>query len=48
MKLLGRILALLIAALLSVFAVQRFIRRLYSGWGERYVEIGLDLSDDRE
>ena len=39
MKLFGRIAAILIAAIISIFAVQRFIRRLYDNFGRRYITL---------
>ena len=39
MKILGRAMAVLIAAVISVFAVQRFIKRVYQSWGKKYITI---------
>lgn len=39
MKVLLRLVAVLTTALLSVFAVQRLVKKLYSGMGKKYVVI---------
>ena len=39
MKIFGRVMAILIASIISVFAVQRFIKRVYQSWGKKYITI---------
>lgn len=49
MKLLGKILAALIAGVIAVLAVQQVFRRVYMGWlglGKKYVDLPSDEADE--
>lgn len=39
MKMVGRVIAIVLAGVLSVFAVQQGIRRLYRGFGGHYITL---------
>lgn len=39
MKLFGKILAAVIAGLISVIVVQRLIRRVYTNFGKKYIDL---------
>lgn len=39
LKVLGRIIAVLLAAVVSVVAVQRLVRKLYTDVGKKYIAI---------
>ena len=48
MKMIGKIIALLLAAIVSVLAVQQTIKRMYAGWGRRYIDLTSDNGGEDE
>lgn len=47
MKLVGRILAILIAGVISVLTVQQIIRRMYNNFGAKYITLPSGEDDDK-
>lgn len=46
MKMLGRIAAVLIAGVISVLTVQQVIRRVYTGFGKKYITLPAHPEDE--
>lgn len=46
MKLLGRIVAVILAGVISVLAVQRVIKRVYENFGKKYITLPAEESEE--
>lgn len=46
MKIVGRIAAALIAGVISVLMVQQFIKKVYTGFGKKYVTLPPDKPEE--